>query len=180
MQKYVRRATSLMLNYNYCSSICLYEYFVIGLARHAFSIIILLCLTVLLVSAAGCINPGSADLEPVSDELISEMNDALFPVIQIVEGRMEYVTSSLWDTARELDGIPADDPAVKLALYKLRSEIPLSIEIGRFDRNNTLISTTRYLDPWWVPGETKSRLNYLVDVLEAAGPSCMVSEFYQY
>ena len=152
----------------------------IGLARHAFSIIILLCLTVLLVSAAGCIDPGQAELEPVSDEQISEMNNALLPVIQIVEDEMESVTSSLWDTARELDGIPADDPAVKLALYKLRSEIPLSIEIGRFDRNNTLISTTRYLDPWWIPGVTKSRLNYPVDVLEAAGSSCVVSDFYQY
>ncbi|MDO9522696.1 MAG: cache domain-containing protein [Methanocorpusculum sp.] len=108
------------------------------------------------------------------------MNDALTPVIQIIEAEMESVTSSLWNTARELDGIPADDPAVELALYKLRSEIPLSVEIGRFDRNNTLISTTRYLDPWWVPGVTKSRLNYPVDVLEAAGSSCMVSDFYQY
>lgn len=180
MVKCAKQATPLMLNYNYCSSICLYEYVVIGLARHTFSIIILLCLTALLVSAAGCINPDSANLEPVSDEQIREMNDALFPVIQIVEDEMESVTSALWDTARELDGIPADDPAVRLALYKLRSEIPLSIEIGRFDRNNTLISTTRYLDPWWIPGVTKSRLNYPVDVLEAAGPNCMVSDFYQY
>jgi len=153
---------------------------VIGLARHAFSIIILLCFTVLLVSAAGCINPSSTELKPVSDEQVKDMNDALLPVIQIVEDEMESVTSSLWDTARELDGLPADDPAVELALYKLRSEIPLSIEIGRFDKNNTLISTTRYLDPWWVPGVTKSRLNYPVDILEAAGPSCMVSDFYQY
>jgi len=108
------------------------------------------------------------------------MNDALLPVINTVEDEMGNVTSSLWNTARELDGIPADDPAVTLALYKLRSEIPLSIEIGRFDKNNTLITTTRYLDPWWVPGETKSRLNYPVEVLEAAGPCCVVSDFYQY
>ena len=98
--------------------------------------------------AAGCIAPKSADLTSVSDEQISDMNEALLPVINTVEDEMGNVTSSLWNTARELDGIPADDPAVTLALYKLRSEIPLSIEIGRFDKNNTLITTTRYFDPW--------------------------------
>ncbi|MPL71665.1 hypothetical protein SDC9_17442 [bioreactor metagenome] len=153
---------------------------VIGLVRHAFSLITLLFLAVLCIFAAGCIYPASADLKPVSEEQIEDMNDALHPVIRIVEDDLAYVTSSLWETARLLDGVPADDPAVELALYELRSELPLSIEIGRFDRNNTLISTTRYLDPWWVPGVTKSRLNYPVDVLEAAGPSCVVSDFYQY
>ncbi|WP_461752462.1 hypothetical protein [Methanocorpusculum sp.] len=150
------------------------------MVRHAFSIISLLCFTILCVCAAGCINPQSADLQSVSEEQVNDMNDALLPVISIVEDEMDSVTSSLWETARELDGIPADDPAVTLALYKLRSEIPFSIEIGRFDKNNTLITTTRYLDPWWVPGETKSRLNYPVEVLEAAGPCCVVSDFYQY
>lgn len=140
----------------------------------------LLCFIILVVLAAGCIHPDSTDLEPVSDKQTKDMNAALLPVINLVEDEMEFVTSSLWDTARELDGIPADDPAVTLALYKLRSEIPLLIEIGRFDKNNTLITTTRYLDPWWVPGETKSRLNYPVEMLEAAGPCCIVSDFYQY
>jgi len=153
---------------------------VIELARHAFSVITLLFLSVLCISAAGCILPGTGDLKPVSEEQIDDMNDALRPVIGIVEDDMMHVTSSLWETARLLDGVPADDPKVELALYKLRSELPLSFEIGRFDRNNTLISTTRYLDPWWVPGVTKSRLNYPVEVLEAAGPSCVVSDFYQY
>ncbi len=150
------------------------------MVRYAFSIIILMCLIVLFGCAAGCINPGPSDLTPVSDEQINDMNDALLPVIHTVDDEMNYVTSSLWNTARELDGVPADDPSVKLALYKLRSEIPLSIEIGRFDTNNTMISTTRYLDPWWVPGETVSVLNYPLDVLEAAGSSCMVSDFYTY
>lgn len=153
---------------------------VIELARHAFSVITLLFLSVLCISAAGCILPGTGDLKPVSEEQIDDMNDALRPVIGIVEDDMMHVTSSLWETARLLDGVPADDPKVELALYKLRSELPLSFEIGRFDRNNTLISTTRYLDPWWVPGVTKSRLNYPVEVLEAAGPCCVVSDFYQY
>ena len=153
---------------------------VIELARHAFSVITLLFLSVLCISAAGCILPGTGDLKPVSEEQIDDMNDALRPVIGIVEDDMMHVTSSLWETARLLDGVPADDPKVEPALYKLRSELPLSFEIGRFDRNNTLISTTRYLDPWWVPGVTKSRLNYPVEVLEAAGPSCVVSDFYQY
>ena len=134
----------------------------------------------LLVCAAGCITPDSSDLKPVSDEQINDMNNALLPVIHTVDDEMDYVTSSLWNTAHNLDGIPADDPSVELALYKLRSEIPLSIEIGRFDKNNTLITTTRYLDPWWVPGETKSVLNYPLDELEAAGSSCMVSDFYTY
>ena len=153
---------------------------VIELVRHAFITIILLCLITFLVAAAGCIDPSSADLKPVSDQQILDMNEALLPVILDVEDTMTHVTSSLWATARELDGIPADDPAVKLALYKLRSELPLSIEIGRFDTNNTMITTTRYLDPWWIPGETKSRLNYPVDILKASGPSCIVSDFYQY
>ena len=150
------------------------------MVRHAFSIIALLCFTIFCVCAAGCILPESANQQSVPDEQVNDMNDALLPVINTVEDEMGNVTSSLWNTARELDGIPADDPAVTLALYKLRSEIPLSIEIGRFDKNNTLITTTRYLDPWWVPGETKSRLNYPVEVLEAAGPCCVVSDFYQY
>ena len=153
---------------------------VIGLVRHNFLIITLTCLIIFLVAAAGCINTVSADLKPVSDEQTLDMNAALLPVIQTVDENMAHVTSSLWATARELDGIPADDPAVKLALYKLRSELPLSIEIGRFDTNNTMITTTRYLDPWWVLGETKSRLNYPVDILKASGPSCIVSDFYQY
>jgi len=154
---------------------------VINLVRHRFSkIVILLCFTLLVVGTSGCIFTSSTDLDPVSDEQINDMNAALSPVIQTVDDEMESVSSSLWQTARELDGIPADDPAVELALYKLRSEIPLSIEIGRFDRNNTMITTTRYLDPWWVSGVTQSRLNYPLDVLESVAPSSMVSDIYTY
>ena len=107
------------------------------MVRHAFSLLTLLCFTIFCVCAAGCILPESANQQSVPDEQVNDMNDALLPVINTVEDEMGNVTSSLWNTARELDGIPADDPAVTLALYKLRSEIPLSIEIGRFDKNNS-------------------------------------------
>ncbi len=63
------------------------------------------------------------------------MNTTLYPLVYLISQEMEQTCCLVWDTAREIDGVSVDDPAIDLALLKLRRDIPVSYEAALFDIN---------------------------------------------
>ncbi|MDO9523590.1 MAG: cache domain-containing protein [Methanocorpusculum sp.] len=147
--------------------------------RHAFSKIVFIIIVLLFISASGCINfiPETENLEPVTDEYYTEMDTVLYPYIQTIDDEMKTMTATVWNAARELDGVPADDPAVALALLKLKSEIPLSYEVGRVDTENILTAITGDVNNQQLIGTEIITTPYTEEELRVAGPDCLISEY---
>lgn len=147
--------------------------------RHAFSKIVFIIIVLLFISASGCINfiPETQNLEPVSDEYYAEMDTVLYPYIQTINDEMKTMTAAVWNAARELNGVPTDDPAVALALLKLKSEIPLSTDIGLVDKDNILLAITDEADNQQLIGTEITTNQYTEDEFKAAGPVCIISEY---
>ncbi|MEA5037503.1 MAG: cache domain-containing protein [Methanocorpusculum sp.] len=116
-------------------------------------------------------------LQPVSDEYYAEMDDVLDPYMQIIDDQMKQITASVWNAARELDGVPADDPSIDLALLKLKSDIPLSYDVGRVDANNILKAITGNQDNQQLVGTEITTTPYSEEELRDAGPDCLISNY---
>lgn len=111
--------------------------------HNTFSSIVIIGIIILFLAASGCITaPGEPKLEPVPDQYYADMNAALDAYLLTIDAQMKQINASVWTAARELDGVPADDPAVKLALLKLKSEIPLAYDAGRVTKENYLAAVT--------------------------------------
>ena len=132
-----------------------------------------------LIFTSGCIisAQNTTPLEPVPAEQINQMDAALYPLTYLITKDMEQACCLVGKTARELDGVPADDPAVELALLKLRRDIPFSFEAGLFDTNDTLIASTEDLGKTMEIGVGKATNHYTEEELKAAGPACIVSGY---
>ncbi|ABN06874.1 Cache, type 2 domain protein [Methanocorpusculum labreanum Z] len=147
--------------------------------RHAFSKILFILVVLLFISASGCIQEKqeTPELQPVSDEYYAKMDTVLYPYMQTVDEQMQEITALVWETARELDGVPMDDPAVDLALLKLKSEIPLSFDSGRLDKDNVLRAVTNEQYIEWSVGTYIGENQYTEEELKAAGENCTISPF---
>ena len=143
------------------------------------SISIISIILLILISTAGftIFAAQGVEMKPVSAEQISDMEAALSPVIYKINKDMETASSALWNTARELDGVPVDDPAVTLALLKLRRDIPTSFQTGIFDTDNILVLSSEYLDPSLKLGTRKAKNQYTEEDFKAAGSQCIVSNY---
>ena len=130
-----------------------------------------------LIITSGCIAfaGDTPELKPVSDEETREMQAALYPMIYRIADEMDDACRLVMDTARELDGKAADDPAVQLALLKLRRDIPFSFEAGLFDADDTLIASTEDLGATMEIGSGKATHHYTEEDFKAAGSRCIVS-----
>ena len=142
------------------------------------SISIISIILLILISTIGItiFTAKGVELEPVSPEQISDMEAALSPVIYQINKEMETASSAVWNTARELDGVTADDPAVIIALLKLKRDIPVSFEAGIFDTNDIIVASTKDLGSSVELGEGKSSNHYTEEDFKAAGSQCIVSE----
>ena len=149
------------------------------MTRTAFPRILFIGIILLFIAAAGCINffPETQELEPVSDEYYAEMDDVLDPYIQTIDDQMNEITTSVWNAARDLDGVPADDPAVYLIMMKLKSEIPLSYDVERIDKDNILTMITGLEDEHQLIGEDIVTNQYTEEEFKAAGSQCIISAF---
>ncbi|WP_319379283.1 cache domain-containing protein [uncultured Methanocorpusculum sp.] len=146
--------------------------------HRAFSKILFILIVLLLISASGCIIPqNTPTLQPVSEEYYAEMDAALYPYMQSIDEQMKETTAAVWNAARELDGMPKDGPEIDLALLKLKSEIPLSYEAGRVDKDNILTAITGEQNSQQLVGEEIVTTPYTEDDLRAAGSACVVSNF---
>lgn len=143
------------------------------------SISIISIILLILISTIGItiFTAKGVELEPVSPEQISDMEAALSPVIYQINKEMETASSAVWNTARELDGVTADDPAVIIALLKLKRDIPVSFEAGIFDTNDIIVASTKDLGSSVELGEGKSSNHYTEEDFKAAGSQCIVSEY---
>lgn len=132
-----------------------------------------------LIFTSGCIisAQNTTQLEPVPAEQINQMDAALYPLTYLITKDMEQACCLVGKTARELDGVPTNDPAVELALLKLRRDIPFSFEAGLFDTNDTLIASTEDLGKTMEIGVGKATNHYTEEELKAAGPACIVSGY---
>ena len=141
--------------------------------------IVITGLLLVLICTSGCIifAENSTELKPVSAEQINRMDAALYPLTYLITKDMEHACSLVGKTARELDGVPTDDPAVELALMKLRRDIPFSFEAGLFDKNDTLIASTEDRGKTMEIGVGKATHHYTEEELKAAGPACIVSGY---
>ena len=133
----------------------------------------------LLIFTSGCIisAQNTTQLEPVPAEQINSMDAALYPLTYLIAKDMEQACCLVGKTARELDGVPTDDPAVELTLLKLRRDIPFSFEAGLFDKNDTLIASTEDRGKTMEIGVGKATHHYTEEELKAAGPACIVSGY---
>ena len=133
----------------------------------------------LLIFTSGCIisAQNTTQLEPVPAEQINSMDAALYPLTYLIAKDMEQACCLVGKTARELDGVPTDDPAVELTLLKLRRDIPFSFEAGLFDKNDTLIASTENLGKSIEIGVGKALNHYTEEELKAAEPACIVSGY---
>ncbi|WP_319379285.1 cache domain-containing protein [uncultured Methanocorpusculum sp.] len=147
--------------------------------RHAFSKILFILVVLLFISTSGCIleTQNTPELQPVSDEYYAKMDTVLYPYMQTVDEQMQEINALVWETARELDGVPMDDPAVDLALLKLKSEIPLSFDLGRLDKDNILRAVTNEQYVQWAVGTYIPANHYTEEELKAAGENCTISQF---
>jgi hypothetical protein len=141
--------------------------------------IVITGLLLVLICTSGCIifAENSTELKPVSAEQINRMDAALYPLTYLITKDMEQACSLVEKTARELDGVQTDDPAVELALLKLRRDIPFSFEAGLFDKNDTLIASTEDRGKTMEIGVGKATHHYTEEELKAAGPACIVSGY---
>ncbi len=133
----------------------------------------------ILIITSGCIAfaGNTPELQPVSDEQTREMQAALYPVIYLITDEMDDACSLVMKTARELDGKEATDPDVRLALVKLRRDIPSSFEAGLFDADDTLISSTEDLGATMEIGSGKATHHYTEEDFKAVGSRCIVSGY---
>ncbi|WP_319379284.1 cache domain-containing protein [uncultured Methanocorpusculum sp.] len=147
--------------------------------RHAFSKILFILIVLLFISASGCITPEqeTPELQPVSEEYYAEMDDVLDPYIQTIDDQMKQITALVWNAARELDGVPADDPSVYLTIMKLKSEIPLSYDVERIDKDNVLTMITGESDKLSLIGVEIITNQYAEEVFKAAGSQCIISKY---
>ena len=137
----------------------------------------IISILLILIITSGCISPTENidGLEPVSAEHIDSMYAGLYPSIYILSDAMNKACCLTWNTARELDGVPIDDPAVELALFKLKRDIPYSFEAGLFDINETLLASTEDLKKTMENGFSKATYHYTEEDFKAAGSQCIVS-----
>ena len=133
----------------------------------------------LLICTSGCITAAdtSARMEPVPAGYYDEMNTCLQPAISTITCEMNNVTSAVWDTARDLDGLSPDDPAANIALLKLRRDVPFSFEAVMFDKNETLVASSIDIDKTGLINSGKATYHYTEEELEAAGQECIVSGY---
>ncbi len=130
------------------------------------------------IFTSGCITAeNTAELEPVSAEQISDMNTTLYPLVYMISKEMEQTCCLVWNTARELDGVSADDPAVDLALLKLRRDVPYSYEATLFNTNEILIASTEDLGKTMEIGVSRATNHYTEEDFKAAGSQCIVSGY---
>ncbi len=139
----------------------------------------IISILLILIFASGCISPteNTAELEPVSAEHVNDMYTALDPLIYLITDEMNGACSAVWNTARELDGVRFDDPAVELALLKLKRDIPFLFEAGLFDANDILIASTEDLCKTMEIGSCKATTHYTEENFKAAGSQCIVSGY---
>ncbi|ABN06863.1 Signal transduction histidine kinase-like protein [Methanocorpusculum labreanum Z] len=147
--------------------------------RNASSKILSILIVLFFISASGCITPvqETPTLQPVSDEYYAEMDAALDTYILNIDEQMKETTAAVWNAARELDGMPKDGPEVDLALLKLKSEIPLSYEVGRVDKDNILTAITGEQNSQQLVGTEIITTPYTEEELKAVGSACVVSNF---
>lgn len=147
--------------------------------RHAISNIFFIMIVLLCISASGCITAPQETpaLQPISDEYYAEMDTALYPYIQTIDQQMEQITTTVWNAARDLDGVPANDPGIDLALLKLKSEIPLSSDIGRVDKDNILRAISGEVDNQEIVGNYMTNSQYTEEEFKAAGETCLITEY---
>ena len=150
------------------------------MARNKFMVIGsmgIITILLILIITSGCVDltKNTDELEPVSAEYIDSMYTALYPSIYIISDKMTGADSSVWNTARDLDGVPFDDPSVELALFKLKRDIPVSFEAGLFDINETLIASTDEIGKCMENGFSKATYHYTEEDFKAAGSQCIVS-----
>jgi hypothetical protein len=105
------------------------------------------------------------------------MDAALYPLTYLISKKMDQACCLVWNTARELDGVSVDDPAVDLALLKLRRDIPFSFEAGLFDTNEILIASTEDLGKTMEIGVSKATTHYTEEDFKAAGSQCIISGY---
>jgi len=149
------------------------------MVRIPFKKIMIICIIILLICTAGYLFSIHIQLaaKPVSDEYISAMNDALYPVTDIIQSEMDNITLSVWNASRELDGVDVSNSSMDLTLLRLRRDIPLSFEVGRFDENDIRIASTS--DTEKTPGTAKATIHYTKEELQAAGANCIISNYGQ-
>lgn len=147
--------------------------------RHAFSKIFFIVILLLFISASGCITPvqETPTLQPVSEEYYAEMDDVLDLYLQTIDDQMKEITTSVWSAARELDGMPKEGQEVDLALLKLKSEIPLSYEVGRVDKDNILTAITGEQSSQQLVGTEIITTPYTEEELRDAGSACVISNY---
>ncbi|WP_245525979.1 cache domain-containing protein [Methanocorpusculum labreanum] len=149
------------------------------MTRHVISGVSIIALLLFCICTSGCVisAQNTTELQPVSAEHISEMDAALYPLTHLITKEMEQACCLVWKTARDLDGVPIDDPKVELALLKLRRDIPFSFEAGLFDTNNTLIASTEDLSQTMEIGVSKATTHYTKEDYQAAGSQCIISGY---
>ncbi len=167
-----------IINYNISQSISFFRTLAIQLDRHIF-LLMIISIAMLLIFTSGCITTAdtSPRMDPVPAGYYDEMDTHLQPVISTISGEMKNVTSAVWNTARELDGLSPDDPAADIALLKLRRDVPFSFEAVMFDKNETLIASSIDIDKTGLINSGKATYHYTEEELEAAGQECIVSGY---
>jgi len=137
------------------------------------------CMTLLLIIAAGCIesHDNSPTLEPVSANHWQDMNITLHTFVSIIDHEMDNITISVCNAARELDGVPIDDPSVNLTLLKLRRDVPFSFDVCRVDKNNTLVAITSELQNQWMIGTCQMTHQYTEEDFNTTNNECIITEF---
>ncbi|MFA7023961.1 MAG: cache domain-containing protein [Methanocorpusculum sp.] len=142
------------------------------------SSIVIIGILLLILAAAGCIAaPEEPKIEPVSEQYYADMNVALDRYVETINAEMAQINASVWTAARELDGVPADDPAVKLALLKLKSEIPLAYDAGRVTKDNYLSAVTNPMGEKTLVGTYVGTYQFTEEELTSAGNTCLISGY---
>jgi len=139
----------------------------------------IICILLFFIFTSGYISSAEnpSELEPVPAEQISDMDAALYPLTYLITKEMDQACCLVRNTARELDGVSVDDPAVDLALLKLRRDIPFSFEAVLFDINDTLVASTEDLGKSMEIGVGKATNHYTEEDFKAAGSQCIVSGY---
>jgi hypothetical protein len=149
------------------------------MGRIPFQKIMIICIVILFIIIAGylfCINMQPT-AEPAGDEYICTMKEVLYPAVDSIQSEMDNTTSLVWNTARELDGVDVSNSSMDLTLLRLRRDVPISFEVGRFDENDTLIASTRDMDE--TIGTAKATTHYTEEEFRAAGANCIISDYGQ-